>query len=400
MSSTGPLKIHIGPLLLWSFSIALLHLGGIYLGGMFAFLRFIVLLFPLFSIVYMAVVYSGLRLNQQFSTEHPQKFETVEYQFILGNESRLPSYPLQLSFAVGGHTLEHLHSRCSIEAHSQFTFMHTVTCPYRGVYTVGSSEIRLVDILGILSLYLPVWYRTFYVYPRILPLTAALLQVSSAARAAHIPEGAVADLTLVRSITEFRTGAEMRHIAWKKFAQHGIPMIREYDSSSSQGLNIVIDTRGSRKPGSADQYTADTEIEDVSLESALSLAGRCVELGIPTMLHADGMPSVGIYSQRDLDTVRERSIGLFFHSVRSPLEMPDYQAGAVILISHILDRETLYALEHRRTGGADIRLIANICKIEYAHAKALTELRRREGWENRMAIVRRSEDLDSEISQW
>lgn len=390
MESRAPLSIHMGSFLLWIFAVALFHLGGVYLGGIFTFLRFIVLLLPVLSMLYMIAVFSGLRLNQYFSTEHPQKYATVDYRFVLGNEGRLPSVPILLSFVVGGYSLAHLHTRCCVDSQSKYEFTHTVTCPYRGIYTVGTMEIRLIDPLGIVTMYVPVWHRTFYVYPRILPLTAALQRITSSARSAHIPEGIVTDVTLLRGVKEYQYGMEMRHMAWKKFAQYGYPMIREYDSSSSQGVNIVIDTRP----------TADIEIEDVSLESALSLAGRCLELGVPTVLLADGMPSTAVQSHKDLDFFKKRSIGLFFHSMRSPMEAPDLPTGAVILISHVMDRETLRVLEPAHRRGADIRLIANICQVAKTQAAALKELRRREGWGNRMALIRRSENLDAEIATW
>lgn len=394
MESGFAIRPQYGPIFLWLLLLGISSLAGAYLGGFYIFLRmFIFLLLPA-SLLHLKIIYSGLRLSQDFSSDHPNKGEAVDYQFTIMNESPLPALPIQLRFAVGQQGIPDLNSRCSLGPQGKFMFKHQIICPYRGVYNAGASQVLLHDLFGFVQVDFAVWIRTFYVYPRIIPLHISLNRISSTNRSSDLNSGIQHDPSLTRSIAEYQPGSDIRHISWKKTAQYGKPMIREFDVSSARGLSIFIDTRPTGENGDSDPL-----IEDLSLEAALSLARRCVDQGIPADCFLEGMPVFRLHSTYDLKLFRERSISMFFRAQSLRLDRIPSQSAGIIMISHRIDSPVLSQLQ-QRPGKPPVRLISNLGGSSEERIRAVRNLQRRERLEQQMAIISSIDELEKETSEW
>lgn len=276
-----PFRLEGGFFALYAGVYFVFHLASSYLGGIFGYVsRFLSVLLVL-DLVHLFWSFQRIRYSQNFSTTHPVKGQNVDYIFRLRLESPIPGNRLLVKFKgirqdlkldYGVKTLDFFPGAGGFDEHRK-----QIQCPFRGTYTVGLDSIELQDALAMLWIKVPVWFITFYVYPRLIELDSCRLAGEGKRDlSTSLAEGAVVDPTRFRSLTEYRSGESTRHLAWKKFAATGVPFLREWERSAFPGITLYLDTQRRGEPDYQSLLA-----EDCALEILLALAYWFIRQEIP-----------------------------------------------------------------------------------------------------------------------
>lgn len=345
----------LGILGLYLFLFIILLLSGLYFSKIFFVIFVIYLCIPLISFIHLFIVKVFLRYHQEFSSEHPLKGEDVSYTFSIKNESVFLSGPIFYLFKLSLERIKGEAARNSILLRSgeSYTKDRVLNCPVRGVYTVGLESLKVTDFFGFFRLRLPVWHRTFYVYPRILSvIPKAFINQSTGSETIGSGQGNLDDVTLYRNLTEYRRGEPVQHIAWKKFASVGEPYLKEFDTTSQPGVSIYLDTR---RIGALSTESLITE--DCSVEILVALVKYFTAAGVRVYVNAEGWENFFFdgYDEESFLSFHRKTIQLRFTSNSSPVNLLKadrydnrFNPSLLLFVTHILDPEIITLLEGSR----------------------------------------------------
>jgi uncharacterized protein (DUF58 family) len=366
MNAESPVTFRAGRIGVYLFALVVAYLAGSYVAPLFLFLFFFLLFLPPLSLSYLLLTFLRLKYYQDFSTEHPAKGESVEYRLILSNETFLPLHHLSAAFktihpfmeaALPGFTTY-------FRAADRQERVYTINCPFRGVYTVGLESLAAADPLHFVVLHRKVWYRTFYVYPRVLPLRRFSTGIERSQRLSQgTSTGAVPDFALFSRLREYRHGEPLHHLAWKKFASTGTPYIKVYDTSAEPGVTIYFDLR---HPGVCGLKALETE--DVSVDILVALVKYYLDHEVPLTVRAPGRT---VYSFQGADPSGFRrfylsTMELLFQPTISPAALYQldrqsggYQSSSSLIISHLFDPEVFSEVEESLSAETPVALVLN-----------------------------------------
>lgn len=357
----GPLSVRLGAALIYLFVAALTYLAGIYVAPLFYTLYLLLLFVPLLSFIQLTVTLIGLRYFQDFDTEHPVKGQGIGYRLTVANETFLASCLVKIRFKSVHPDLSTSLQDISVafRGRSSLQKSYRISCPYRGIYTVGLETLETHDLLGWLRVTRPVYHRTFYVYPRIIDLEPSFGGARSYGLQRVSRAGRESDYALIEGLDEYRPGLPVRHIAWKKFFETGKPFLKSFGKSAQPGITLYIDLRREAPP-----ETAELEAEDCSIEIAVALVKYFLDNRVPVTVKAMGGQ---LYLFRgnepeDFDSFYRDTINLLFQRTISPASVFQSDTrrsgveGSVLFITHLLDPEILELLDIGGAVGAIINL--------------------------------------------
>ena len=366
------------------FAGVLAYLAAAYLGEFFAVFATVFILLPLVSLTILLIAAAGLRYNQHFSNEQPVKGQELQYRCIIENGSALPLPRVRARFRAirpatgGGGGTEFGDAGASrttgrdgggiltyLPGHQFVEREQTVQLPYRGIYTVGLDRIEIGDTLQLFNVRPRVRAREFRVYPRILPIgefqpgTERRLGTSEVGSLGNLP-----DYSLFNQLREYRPGESVRHLAWKKFASTGIPVIKEYDSTSEPAVSIYVDLRP--VPSSAEDVLL---TEDVTVEALVALVNHFLKRNLPVTVRAASRTSYEFIGDHASDFGRfyESTFDLLFVSDISAARLYEThletgmntEVNSMFFITHLLDPELLILLDEQRSSNFQVTLIHN-----------------------------------------
>ena len=366
MNGNFPILLRTRRIGLYSLALFLVYLAGSYVAPFFLFLFVVLLILPILSLLYLLLTFFPLKYYQDFSTEHPMKGESVIYRLSLANETLLPLHYLTVEFKTIHPFMEEVLPQFTtyIRARNRIESVYEIHCPFRGIYTVGLESLASEDPLHFFVFRRRVWYRTFYVYPRVLPLRSFSTGMERGERLAQgSSTGAVPDYALFSRLRSYRYGESLRHVAWKKFASTGTPFLKEYDTSAEPGVTIYFDLRQTRLTG-----LRALETEDVSIDILVALVKYYLDQGVPVTVRAPGR-SVYTFrgnSQSSFQAFYTSTMELIFQPTISPgaLYHLDKQSGgfestSAIIISHLFDPEVFSTVDESLTGDTSVALVMN-----------------------------------------
>jgi|GEM_PF-1416800 len=366
MNADLPITVRAGRIGVYLLALFLVYLAGSYVAPFFLYLFFILLTLPFLSLSYLLLTFLRLKYYQDFSSEHPAKGESVVYRLILANETLLPLHQLAVDFKTIHPFMEAALPRFTtyIRAAHRLEKVYEIHCPFRGIYTVGLESLVAEDPLHLLVLRRRVWYRTFYVYPRILPLRHFSTGMERSGRLSQgASTGAVPDFALFSQLRAYRHGESLHHLAWKKFASTGNPYVKVYDTSAEPGVTIYFDLR---PPGTSGLRALETE--DVSVDTLVALVKYYLDQGVPVAVRAPGR---SVYSFRGTNrSAFQRfylsTMELLFQPTISPAafyrmdkQTGGYQSTSAIILTHLLDPEIFSAVERSLVAETPVALILN-----------------------------------------
>ncbi|MBT3274102.1 MAG: DUF58 domain-containing protein [Spirochaetales bacterium] len=344
------LNIRWGAVLVYLFAISLIHLAWQYIGLLFGYLFFALLTLPIISLIHLLISMAGIKYHQTFDTDHPVKGQVLKYTLLFANESNLPSVPTMIQFRSiqpgSSNKIPDLYIALKRGERSEHTY--EISCPFRGIYTVGLEQMEMSDILGWITIYRPVWHKTFYVYPRIVEASYPFSIGTTSDLNTGPNPGASQDYSLFENLVQYRQGQSIRHIAWKKFISLGEPFLKSYGKTSQPGVSFYLDLRRSERP-----TLKVLEREDCSIEILVALVKYCLDRSIPVSVSAMGQSRYEFTgsSPSDFPDFHRDTVNILFHDSISPAELykSDMQGSvlpaSVVFITHLLDQNILAILE-------------------------------------------------------
>ena len=359
------------------FAIVIGYLAAAYLGTFFAVFATMFILLPLISLLLLLIAAAGLRYSQHFSNEQPVKGQELQYRCIIENGSALPLPRVRALFrailptANGGNEGQ---SGAGGAAQSLLTYLpghqyvereQTVQLPYRGIYTVGLDRIELGDTLQLFTVRPRVKVREFRVYPRILPIGSFEPGSERRLGTAEVGSlGTLPDYSLFNHLREYRPGESVRHLAWKKFASTGVPVVKDYDSTSEPAVSIYVDLRP--VPAAAPDVLL---TEDVTVEALVALVNHFLQRNLPVTVRAASRELYEFIGDHSTDFARfyESTFDLLFVSDISAARLYEThletgmntEVNSMFFITHLLDPEVLLLLEEQRASNFQVTLIYN-----------------------------------------
>ena len=362
------LSIRFEKLAFYLLGFLVLYLAGAYLGGFFMTLFAVYILLPVLSVLQLLITALSLKYHQEFSTNHPLKGQEVNYTITLSKESIFPSSHVNISFKSSNQIVTDSNFEDIRECPGRddsFIQVKTIKCPFRGIYTVGLESLEIQDTLRWITVNLPVWYRTFYVYPRIIELSS--VQLGLQGTMSHLSgavSGSVQDYTLFETLKNYRPGEAIRHIAWKKFAAAGEPFLKTYDTTSQPGITLYLDTR--RRAPASYQVLAE---EDCSVEIAVALVKYFMEREIPVSVHAAYWERYQFsgYDESLFSRFHHNTVNIRFQPGPSPAELfrsdiadNRLTTNSVLFITQMVDPEIIALTENSSDGGISTVVVINL----------------------------------------
>jgi uncharacterized protein (DUF58 family) len=359
-------------------ALFVLYLAGSYVASFFLFLFYLLFFLLVLSLLYLLLTFFSLRYYQEFSTEHPIKGESVTYRLSLANETILPLHFLEVRFKTIHPFMEEVLPAFTtfLPGGGRVEKQYRIHCPFRGIYTVGLQTLEAEGPLHFLLLRRRVWYRTFYVYPRVLSLRAFSTGAEKSERLSQgSSTGAVPDYALFSRLRNYRQGESLRHVAWKKFAATGSPFLKEYDTSAEPGVTIYFDLRQTQLKG-----RRALETEDVSVEILVALVKFYLDQDVPVTVRAPGR---NVYTFRAGSGSRfqrfyESTMELIFQQTISPAALyrldkqsGSFEAASAIVVSHLFDPQVFSLVEDSLSGETPVSLILNQNGYDEAERKAV-----------------------------
>lgn len=254
-------------------------------GPMSAFVAVFTPALALASVVHLLFSWRFFSYHQTFSTDHPQKGETVHYGLHMVNEGFLPLAPGYCEFSKPGPTeVISASVRTPAGLGENLARQEDIHCPWRGTYEIGLSAIVFRDALGILEIAERAEPRVFYVYPELVRLDPSVGSLARSSGSDQAGGGAVErDASIFEYLAPLRAGEAPDRVAWKRWAATGVPARIETGQSRSSALRLVLDLRPS-SPYRAERLQA----EDLAASALFSVLGELVRQEIPVELILGG----------------------------------------------------------------------------------------------------------------
>jgi uncharacterized protein (DUF58 family) len=278
-------SVNTSTVLPYLLAVVVMYLAGSYLGDLFVYLFVFSVTLPLLSLLHLLIVFCGIRVEQRFVESVPVRRQEITCSAWIGNDSYLPAprVQLQLILSYPGSDRVEQELGLTLPARGGFTYRTGILCSHRGNYTVGFDGFCLTDLLGWITLCRSLDRSTFAVYPRVIRVNfAAGAGREGIASGYNRFPGRVVDPTLLRGLAEYRRNEPVKHIAWRKFAAHGIPYVREYESGQQPTTVVYIDLRAIDSPRALD-------VDDCSVEILVAVVKSLVEAGILVEIHGNGV---------------------------------------------------------------------------------------------------------------
>ncbi len=243
--------------------------------------------------------YYALRsLSVEMSTSHSRAFpgEKVEITFVLINkglplpwleiEMELP-YRLATGKRPGSpYTWERLRWITALSPGQVITWKHTLEAKARGDYQPGPLRLRSGDIFGLFPRELiEPYFGRLLVYPQILPLSKLSLPLKALFGEKPAPRSIYDDTSRLAGSRDYRYDDPFKHIHWKASAAHSMLQTRQYESSTSLSLLLILDVQS---------FPEEDEEFERAITTVASLAYEAHQQGFAVGLTTNSEPEVWI----------------------------------------------------------------------------------------------------------
>ncbi len=146
-------------------------------------------------------------------------------------------------------------------------FDFRVSMPYRGVYPVGITTMRITDVFGLLPMRFDMRKLHFYrqpeltVYPRAEAPSALYAEVADEKLFGEQYLLSAESGSSITGARAYRPGDPLKQIHWKKSAAHGELYVKQYEQPIREDLTILLDNCAHGAAGEAALAAADTVCE-------------------------------------------------------------------------------------------------------------------------------------------
>jgi uncharacterized protein (DUF58 family) len=230
------------------------------------------------------------------SRDHAFPDERVELTFELVNRGLpLPWLEIEMEFpyrlATGKrppspYTWERLRWVTALWRGQVITWKYTLEARARGDYRLGPLRLHSGDMFGLFprELVLP-HFQSLLVYPRIFPLGKLSLPLRALLGERAAPRSIYGDISRVAGARDYRYDDPFKHIHWKASAAHSKLQTRQYESSTSLRLLLILD---------AQSFPEEDEEFEHAVSTVASLAYQAEQQGFALGLITSSEPEVQI----------------------------------------------------------------------------------------------------------
>ena len=362
------------------FFVLLLALVGISVQGgpvTWTFL-WLVLLLPLFSILYIGYVILFLKIYQRTDGRNMVSGTPADFYVTLQNEGPFSFSALRIKYYSSFSTIMDLKEDVVYELPPGASIRRTtqLLCRYRGEYQVGIKKITVWDPLGLFSF--PYTIRE----PLTVIVAPALLQLQ---HPGSIAEFSYADHDSFENRTEpdvtvreYMPGDPLRSVHWKSTAVMQKLMIREKIGEEKSGIGIYMESH--RYDDRIEEYLP---VENRIIETTLALSEYFMRNFIPVdvLLQKEQAVCKTIRDTSGFEELYQEMFAYAFRKDRSMLRMLAERSSQemaayrlLIFIVHHWGAEEETWVEQHNTAHAPV-VIYEICRDAKREADAVTDRR-------------------------
>jgi len=204
----------------------------------------------------------------------------------LETEIELPYSLVTGKRSLSPYTWKRLRWVTALSRGQAITWKHTVEAKARGDYRLGPLRLRSGDMLGLFpkELVLP-QFQNLLVYPRILPMNKLNLPLRALLGEKATPRSIYEDISRVAGARDYHYDDSFKHIHWKASAAHNKLQTRQYESSTSLSLLLILDVHS---------FPEENEQFEHAVSTVASLAYEADRQGFAVGLIANSEPEVQI----------------------------------------------------------------------------------------------------------
>jgi uncharacterized protein (DUF58 family) len=242
--------------------------------------------------------YALRSLSCRISTGRDRAFpdEEIELTFELVNKGLpLPWLEIEVEFpyrlttgkrSLSPYTWERRRWVTAIARGQVITWKHTLEAKARGDYRLGPLRLRSGDMFGLFPKELALsHFQSLLVYPRIFPLNKLNLPLRALFGEKVGPRSIYEDTSRVAGARDYRYDDPLKRIHWQASAAHSKLQTRQYESSTSLSLLLILDVHS---------FPEENEEFEQAVSTVASLAYEASRQGFAVGLITNSEPEVQI----------------------------------------------------------------------------------------------------------
>ena len=185
-------------------------------------------------------IVAGDKLEERFQVQNRSIFPLL--WATVSDHSDIPDYDIDRVVSVG--------------SQSSYSWQTFGLCARRGVFTLGPWSLHLGDPLGLFDVTISYpEVRTIMVYPRVMHLPEIQLPRGSASGRARRSLPARTETILASTVRDYVPGDSLHQVHWRKTAQQGDLIIKEFDQEPAGDLWLVLDLDAGVQAGEGQEST-------------------------------------------------------------------------------------------------------------------------------------------------
>lgn len=292
-----------------------------FFGGAARTLFYILILIPVFSLIYTFYVYLRFRIYQTAENKIVVKGEKTPYFFALSDEDFLSYTDVKVTFMEDFSTPQnmslcrsyHLVPQEKIKNHTE------ILCKYRGEYNIGVKDVIVTDYLGLLSVKYPAPSTiSMSVLPKIYEIDKITLSpLDSDAKLLRFSRGNNSEPPDCEN-RKYIVGDSIKLVNWKISAKKQELFVRQNSDVQDGKIIFIMDMT----QVNSDDYTR-IIVEDKIIESALTTSSYLVRKNVPVTVvyEYEEINKYYIDSHENLKKFYSKCAGINFCSNHSPAKI-------------------------------------------------------------------------------
>lgn len=224
----------------------------------------------------------------------------------------------------------------------------------RGIYNLGETEIVIKDFLYIFTIsFVLKSNKIISVYPKVNPLMPRVFTGSNEMGTINSNQKNAQNESFVRDIRKYRTGDSLRNIHWKLSAKYGELYIKNFDYTSGEGCNILLNMNKLN-------VIEEDVFEERLVELCVALVSYLHDKGVQTKVYIKNEENKSFYIERRWD-VSELMEYFLLHKSKGEGSFTNFIYDSL----NVLDRDTLIVITPVLTE-EEVGTIISIGKMGYS----------------------------------
>ena len=333
-------------------------------GGKVPYMLFYtIILLPVVSLLYTALVYFRFKYGQDIDKRFVTKGDKVNFIFSINNEDFFLYPYIRISF-YGAKTIfanQFQVRNFSLTPFRGKTYSLELMCNYRGNYEIGINSVEIEDFLGLFAFKYNIFDPKYVtVYPRIIRLDKFSLKTDFMSDTHSVLNTKNEDMSTIADVRKYAYGDSLKRIHWKLTAKSGNIMVKKFQSTSETSAIMLLDLRKNSLENGHNII-----LEDKLIEAVVSVLHYCLFSWIPINLVYFSERLVDIHAKNHLmfselyeilakvkfnDTVQLKDLlELYVNNTISKTN--------ILLFTSNLDYELYNEIYKTSTSGFDVSLI-------------------------------------------